>query len=108
MILGEYGCPSNNLIIKVLKIKVLKMRGACPAYRVRDRIVTDRGYKPNLEETGSVCAHSFGPIAPCFMQPCLKDHILGLHVEGDILASMAKGACIISVLIRVPPYVGNA
>jgi len=49
----------SKLIIKVLKIK-----GTCPVYKIGDKIVIDEGYKLNLEETNSVCIHSLASIMP--------------------------------------------
>ena len=61
-ILGECGCPMNKLIIKVLKIK-----GTCPVYKVGDRIVIDEGHKLNLKETDSVCMHSLASVMPYYV-----------------------------------------
>ena len=62
MIPGEYGCPMNKLIVKVLKIK-----GICPVYKVGDRIVINEGYKLNPKETDSVCMHSLASIIPYYV-----------------------------------------
>jgi len=50
-----------------LTIKVLKIKGSCPVYKVRDRIVVDEGYKLNLKETDNVCVHSLASIMPYYV-----------------------------------------
>ncbi len=47
-----------------LVVRVEKIEGHCPAYKVGDRIVLDAGYRLNLEETTSGCMHSFASIIP--------------------------------------------
>ena len=51
--------PTMKLVITVEKIK-----GRCPAYKVGDKIVLDRGYKFNLQETTAACMHSLASILP--------------------------------------------
>ena len=80
MIPGEYGCPMNKLIIKVLKIK-----GTCPIYEVGDRIVIDEGYKLNLKETDNVCMHSLASLMPYYiaLSKGIDPKTLGLAKEGN-------------------------
>ena len=80
MIPGEYGCPMNKLIIKVLKKK-----GTCPAYEVGDRIVIDEGYKLNLKETDRVCMYSLASIMSYYaaLSKRINPKTLGLAKQGD-------------------------
>lgn len=80
MILGEYGCPMNKLIIKVLKIK-----GICSVYKVGDKIVIDEGYKLNFEETDKVCMHSLASIMPYYvaLSKGIDPKTLGLAKKGN-------------------------
>jgi len=80
LIQGECGYPMNKLIIKVLKIK-----GTCPVYKVGDRIVIDEGYKLNLRETDKVCMHSLASIMPYYvaLSKGVAPKTLGLAKEGN-------------------------
>jgi len=70
----------NKLIIKVLKIK-----GVCPVYKVGDKIVIDEGYKLNLKETNKVCMHSLPSIMPYYvaLSRGINPKALGLAKEGN-------------------------
>lgn len=47
-----------------LVIRVEKINGRCPAYKVGDTIVLDSGFRLNLQETTAGCMHSFASIIP--------------------------------------------
>ena len=70
----------NKLIIKVLKIK-----GTCPVYKVGDSIVIDGGYKLSLKETDKVCMHSLASIMPYYvaLSQGVDAKTLGLAREGN-------------------------
>ena len=70
----------NKLIIKVIKVK-----GICPVYKVGDRIVIDEGYKLNLEETDNVCMHSLASIMPYYvaLSKGIDLKTLGLAKKGN-------------------------
>lgn len=72
--------PMNKLVIKVLKIK-----GTCPVYKVGDKIVIDEGYKLNLEEIDNVCMHSLASIMPYYvaLSKGVDPKTLGLTKEGN-------------------------
>ena len=72
--------PMNKLIIKVLKIK-----GICPVYKVGVRIVIDDGYRLNLEETDNVCMHSLASIMSYYvaLSKGVDPKTLGLAKEGN-------------------------
>ncbi|HID95916.1 MAG TPA: TIGR04076 family protein [Candidatus Latescibacteria bacterium] len=50
-----------------LIVKVIEIKGRCPVYSLRDRIVIDDGYRLNLEETDSVCMHSLSSLMPYYV-----------------------------------------
>jgi len=70
----------NRLIIKVLKIK-----GTCPVYKVSDRIVINEDYKLSLKETDQVCMHSLASIIPYYvaLSKGADPKTLGLAKEGN-------------------------
>jgi len=47
-----------------LVIRVEKINGRCPVYKVGDTIVLDNGFRLNLDETTKGCMHSFASIIP--------------------------------------------
>ena len=47
-----------------LVIRVVEIKGRCPAYEVGDTIVLDNGFRLNLEGTTAGCMHSFASIIP--------------------------------------------
>jgi len=80
----------NKLIIKVLKIK-----GTCPVYKVGDKIVIDEGYKLNLKETDSVCMHSLASIMPYYvaLSKGVDAKTLALAREGNRAYFQCLGPC---------------
>ncbi|NOZ21102.1 MAG: TIGR04076 family protein [Planctomycetes bacterium] len=67
--------PGFKLVITVEDIK-----GRCPAYKKGDKIVLDRGYKFNLQETTACCMHGLGPIMPfyCALAKGIPPKMMGL------------------------------
>ncbi|ACS91009.1 TIGR04076 family protein [Thermococcus sibiricus] len=49
--------------MKKLVIKIIKIRGKCPVFKVGDKI-TIEGPKINLEETNAICTHAFASFLP--------------------------------------------
>jgi len=70
----------DKLIIKVIKIK-----GNCPVYKLGDKIVIDEGYKLNLKETDNVCIHSLASLMPYYiaLSKGVDPKSLGLTKEGN-------------------------
>jgi len=68
-----------------LVITVVDIRGRCPAYKVGDKIVLDRGYKFDLQETTAVCMHSLGCIMPfyCALAKGIPPNKMGLARKPD-------------------------
>ena len=50
-----------------LVVKVVKVVGKCPVYKVGEKIVLDEGYRINLKESDSVCMHSLASIMPYYV-----------------------------------------
>ena len=63
-----------------LIITVESIKGTCPAYKVGDRIVLDRGYRFNIKETTACCMHSLGAILPfyCALAKGIEPGSIGL------------------------------
>jgi uncharacterized repeat protein (TIGR04076 family) len=49
-----------------LIVKVFKIKGKCPVYKMGDKIVLDKGYKVNLKETDNICMHSLSSLFPYY------------------------------------------
>ncbi|MCK4419937.1 TIGR04076 family protein, partial [Candidatus Aerophobetes bacterium] len=67
-----------------LIIKVVRIKGNCPVYKVNDKIVIYEGYKLNLKETDTVCVHSLASIMPYYvaLSKGVNPKTLGLAKEG--------------------------
>lgn len=70
----------DKLIITVKNIK-----GTCPVYNPRDKIVLDDGYRFNLQETDHVCMHSLCAIMPYYVALFrgIEPQQLGLCQDGQ-------------------------
>jgi len=68
-----------------LIIKVIKIKGTCPVYKVGDRIVIYEGYKLNLRETDNVCMHSLTSLMPYYvaLSKGVDPKTLGLTKQGN-------------------------
>ena len=68
-----------------LVIEIIEIEGKCPVYKVGDRIVLDKGYKVNLEETDNICMHSLASILPYYnaLAKGVPPPELGLAKKGD-------------------------
>ena len=68
-----------------LIIKVVRIKGNCPVYKVNDKIVIYEGYKLNLKETDTVCMHSLASIMPYYvaLSKGVDPKTLGLAKEGN-------------------------
>jgi len=68
-----------------LIIKVLRVKGTCPVYKVGDRIVVDEGCRLNLKETDNICMHSLASIIPYYvaLSEGVDPKVLGLTKEGN-------------------------
>jgi len=50
-----------------LVITVEEVKGRCPVYKEGDKIVLDRGYQVNLQETTCICMHSLAAMMPWYV-----------------------------------------
>ncbi len=61
-----------------------EIKGKCPVYQVKDKIVLDEGYRMNLKETNNVCIHSLSSIMPYYiaLSHGVDSKKLGLSTDG--------------------------